>query len=112
MFAVIDKPCRPKTYNGLPGIIEADDAIKPLRSRLDQLIDQGSDACRSTPFPRGEIGAFLLHKHWEVEEGECMIERPTSSPLEGPRSSRQPSGFLGLPPSHRVDSRSIPDGGR
>jgi hypothetical protein len=84
MFAVIDKPCSPKEYNSLPGIMEADAAIKPLRRGLDQLVDRGSEACRSTPFTRGEIGAFLLHKHWEFQEGECMIERPASHPSGKP----------------------------
>jgi hypothetical protein len=76
MFAVIDTPCSPKKYNSLPGVVEADDAIKLVQRSLDQLVDQGSEACLSTPFTRGQIGAFLLHKHWEVQESECMIERP------------------------------------
>src|SRR5215216_4861776 len=84
MFAVIDKPRSPKEYNGLPGIMEADAAIKPLLRPLDQLVDHGSEVCRSTPFARGEVGAFLLHKHWEVQEGECMIERPGCHPSGKP----------------------------
>jgi len=84
LLAVIDKPCSPNEYNDLPGIMEADAAIKPLRRRLDQLVDHGSEVCGSTPFPFGETGALLLHKHWEFEEGECMIERPGSHPSGKP----------------------------
>lgn len=83
MFAIADRPCSPRYYNCLPGIIEADDAIKPVWRSLEQLVYHGSEACRSTPFTRGEIGAFLLHKHWEVQNDDCMIEYP-ASPFEMP----------------------------
>jgi hypothetical protein len=84
VFAVIDKPCSSDEYNGLPGIMEADAAIEPLRRPLEDLVDKGSDACRSTPFAWGEVGAFLLHKHWEAQEGECMVERPGVHPSGKP----------------------------
>lgn len=84
MFAVIDSPSSPIGYNGLPGIMEADSAIKPLQGPLDRLVDHGSEVCRSTPFALGVTGAFLLHKHWEVQEGECMIERPGYHPSGRP----------------------------
>lgn len=107
MFAVIDKPCSPKEYNGLPGIMEADDAIKPLRRPLDQLVDHGSEVCSSTPFPFGEVGAFLLHKHWEVQEAECMIERPGRHPSGKPAlitsARRFPRPYTVAPSRFKVD---------
>jgi hypothetical protein len=84
LFAVIDKPSSPKEYNSLPGIMEADAAIKPFQGPLDQLVDQGSEVCSSTPFALGVTGAFLLHKHWEVQAGERMIERPGRHPSGRP----------------------------
>lgn len=81
MLALIDAPCRPERYNCLPGIFEADSAIKSLQRPLDQLIELGSEACSATPFARGEVGAFLLHKHWDIREGECMIEHASVYPL-------------------------------
>jgi hypothetical protein len=84
MFSVTDRPCSPKLYNRLPGIGEADEAIRPLQNRLDQLVKHGSEACRSAPFPRGEVGAFLLHKHWELRDGESMIERSAALPSGRP----------------------------
>jgi hypothetical protein len=108
MFAVIDKPCSPKEYNDLPGIIEADAAIKPLRRPLEtKLVNHGSEACRSTPFIRGEIGAFLLHKHWEVQEEECMVERPASRPSGKPTlitsAQRFPKPSTVAPSRFKVD---------
>ena len=103
MFAVINKPPSPHEYNGLPGIMEADAAIKGVRGPLDRLIDHGSKACRSTPFAHGEIGAFLLHKHWEVQDGECMIERPASHPSGKPALITSAQRFAG--PSTVAPSR-------
>jgi len=103
MFAVVDKPCSPKAYNSLPEIMEADAAIEPIRSDLTQLIQHGSEACRSTLFARGAIGAFLLHKHWKVQEGECMIEHPGSHPSGKPALVTSVQRFTG--PSSVAPSR-------
>jgi hypothetical protein len=84
MFTVMDQPCRSSDYNELPEVLAADAALKPLQAALDKLISFGSQACDSTPFAHGSVGGLLLHRHWEIQDGECIIERPGLHPSGRP----------------------------
>jgi hypothetical protein len=110
MISVIDKPCSPREYNGLPGIMEADAAIKNAHEALDKLVDAGSAAVRSSLFAHGEVGAFLLHKHWEVPDGECMVEHPGTHPSGNPAlitsAQRFPGSSAIAPTRFKVDPQS------
>ncbi len=108
MFVVADKPS-PEEYNKLPGILAAHAAITPLQEALDRLVERGSEACESTLFSGGQVGAFLLHKHWEIQQNQCMIEYSGVHPSGKPALvtwAQEFSGSSALAPSRfRVDPR-------
>jgi hypothetical protein len=101
--------CPSSTYNLLPDIMDADAAIEPLRSTLDEIIGRGSELCNSTPFGHGETGTFLLHKHWDVEHEQRMVERPGSHPMGRPAlitaAERVTDSPRAAPTRFSVDSR-------
>lgn len=110
MFTALAVPCSPKQYNTLPGVVEAHEAMQAETGRLGTVLSGGSLACRSTSFRHGEIGAFLLHKHWEVEADDCMIERRGKLPSGKPAlttAARKWSAGQRLAPSRlKVDAAS------
>lgn len=85
----------PNRYNALPDVVDADMVMKPLRRHLENLVEAGSQACGATPFLHGELGAFLLHRHWEVSAGEAMIERHGRHPLGIPALITTAEQFAG-----------------
>lgn len=109
MLSVKENPCSPMEYNGLSGIMEADAGIKKDQRALSQLIDAGSEAVQSTLFAHGEIGAFLLHKHWQVEDGEYMVENPGAHPTGVPAlitsASQLPTSPSTAPSRFKIDPR-------
>ena len=84
MFTVVDQPCRSSVYNNLPDVVDADAALRPFRATLAKLVGSGTQVCQSTPFEDGAIGGFLLHRHWELNQDECIIERPGQHPSGRP----------------------------
>jgi hypothetical protein len=96
MFSVMNRPCSAGEYNELPDVVDADAALKPLEAELDELIRHASQACLATPFEGGSLGGFLLHKHWELDDGYSMVERCGLDPSGRPAliTSARPSDEL------------------
>lgn len=88
-------------------VVAADAALRPLEAELDELIRDGSQACLATPFEHGSLGGFLLHKHWELDDGYSMVERCGLDPSGRPAliTSPRPSDELGAtaPSRFKVD---------
>ncbi|GKQ51222.1 hypothetical protein [Bradyrhizobium sp. Ce-3] len=84
MFTIVEEPCSHHRYNDLPDVAEAFEALRPAQRRLDQLVASGTRVCAETPFARGELGAFLLHRHWDLRGEESIIERPGIHPTGRP----------------------------
>jgi hypothetical protein len=96
MFAVIDEACSSRTYNELPDVVDADAALKPLGTELKEAITRASQVCRDNSFPPEALGGFLLHKHWDIDKEQSMIELPGLHP-SGRRAlctSARPSTLL------------------
>lgn len=102
MFSVINRPCSAGDYNELPDVIDADAALKPLEAELDELVRRGSEACVATPFEHGSLGGFLLHRHWELDDGYSMVER------SGQHASGRPSLITSARPTNELPSTARP----
>jgi hypothetical protein len=107
VFSVVNRPCSAGEYNELPGVADADAALRPLEAALGELIRRGSQACLATPFEHGSLGGFLLHKHCELDEGYSMVERCGLDPSGRPAliTSPRPSDELAAtaPSRFKVD---------
>lgn len=107
MFSVMNRPCSASEYNELPDVLAADAALRPLEAELDELIRSGWQACQATPFEDGSLGGFLLHKHWELDDGYSVVERCGLDPSGRPAliTSPRPSDDLGAtaPSRFKVD---------
>jgi len=63
-------------YNALPTLEDANSNLSKRKNSFERFVREASDLLRATSLGNGELGAFLLHRHWTVEKGSMMVERP------------------------------------
>lgn len=65
-------------YNSLPLLDEADATTKrtTARQQLTELKRMASELANQAGLSKGELGLYLIHRHWNVPEGQVMVERP------------------------------------
>lgn len=67
-----DKAC----YNALPQLDKANAAFQSRKEHFDEFVKDASHFLSGTLFNDGQIGAFLLHRHWRLPANAIMVERP------------------------------------
>lgn len=65
-----------QVYNQLPMLEDATAEMKHRQKDFNNFIKEGDAILSKFDFANGEIGAFLLHRHWELAGNSIMIERP------------------------------------
>jgi hypothetical protein len=68
--------CSTEKYNSLPDLDTATRNLRSFTKSFDDFVASAVAALRNSGFPNGTLGAFLLHRHWELEPGMMMVERP------------------------------------
>lgn len=63
-------------YNQLPQLDEATANLERVRAAFDEFVREASMIVTKSNLGKGQIGAFLLHRHWKVTPGSLMVERP------------------------------------
>ena len=63
-------------HNQLPTLEQANDRLMKFKERFDTFILKGSQIVADAKIGNGELAAFLLHRHWSLEDGRVMMERP------------------------------------
>lgn len=63
-------------YNKLPNLDRANAALDKAGASFGKFARDAIAALRNEKLTRGEIGAFLLHRHWRLKRGWAMVERP------------------------------------
>jgi hypothetical protein len=63
-------------YNALPKLDAATAALAKLKTQFDKFVKEACGLLADTALKNGELGAFLLHRHWNLQAGRLMVERP------------------------------------
>jgi hypothetical protein len=64
------------TYNRLPQLETATAKLQRAQGPFDEFIREASKRVTRSKVTDGQLGAFLLHRHWKLAKGEMMVERP------------------------------------
>lgn len=65
-----------KVYNELPQLESATGTLNAAKAAFDVFIREASTLLGSSNVADGQVGAFLLHRHWALKPGTIMVERP------------------------------------
>ena len=65
-----------KVYNQLLDLDKANERLGKFQKEFDAFIGEISRSLAKTVLGTGELGAFLLHRHWKLEANCVMVERP------------------------------------
>jgi hypothetical protein len=63
-------------YNKLPELEDATKKLARVKADFDEFVREASRLLADADFGDGQIGAFLLHRHWKLDAGTMMVERP------------------------------------
>jgi hypothetical protein len=64
------------TYNRLPRLEVATKKLDGLKPQFDLFVRETSAILGEANLGKGEVGAFLLHRHWNLKPKHLMVERP------------------------------------
>jgi hypothetical protein len=63
-------------YNGLPSLEKANGQLQTIKGRFRVFLRNAISVVENSRLARGQLGAFLLHRHWNLQPGHVMVERP------------------------------------
>src|SRR5439155_4989322 len=63
-------------YNELPDLTVTTERLTMLKGPFDRFVLEASAILTRARLGDGELGAFLLHRHWTLGPGQLMVERP------------------------------------
>lgn len=68
--------CTTEVYNSLPDLNSATTKFQSKTKDFGSFVASAVQLLKESAFPDGALGAFLLHRHWQLEVGMMMVERP------------------------------------
>jgi hypothetical protein len=63
-------------YNVLPALKQATARLQKVSEQVDRFVRDASGLAAKAGLGKGELAAFLLHRHWRIDDKHCMMEHP------------------------------------